>query len=34
MNLEKYKWKYRILLIYVDSYKNEEYLKIREEISR
>ena len=30
MNLDKYKWKYRILLIYVDSYKNEQYLKIRE----
>lgn len=30
MNLEKYKWKYRILLIYVDSYKNEQYLKIKE----
>lgn len=30
MNLDKYKWKYRILLIYVDSYKNEQYLKIKE----
>jgi hypothetical protein len=30
MNLDKYKWKYRILLIYIDSYKNEQYLKIKE----
>lgn len=31
MNLEKYKWNYRILLIYVDSYKNDKYLKIKED---
>ena len=31
MNLEKYKWNYRILLIYVESYKNEKYQKIKEE---
>jgi len=31
MNLEKYKWSYRILLIYIDSYKNEQYQKIKEE---
>lgn len=31
MNLEKYKWNYRILLIYIDSYKNDKYLKIKED---
>ena len=30
MNLDKYKWKYRILLIYTDSYKNNKYLKVKE----
>jgi hypothetical protein len=30
MNLDKYKWKYRILLIHVDSYKNEKYLNIKD----
>ena len=31
MNLEKYKWKYRILLIFVDSYKNTKYIKVKEQ---
>jgi len=31
MKLDKYKWKYRILLIHVDSYKNKKYLKIKDE---
>ena len=30
MNLQKYKWKYRILLIHIDSYKNNEYIKIKQ----
>jgi len=29
MNLNKYKWKYRILLIHTNSYKNEEYKKVK-----
>jgi hypothetical protein len=31
MNLEKYKWNYRILLIFIDSYKNEKYKNIKDE---
>ena len=29
MNLDKYKWKYRILLIHTNSYKNEDYKKVK-----
>ena len=34
MKLSKYKWKYRILLIFIDSYKNSKYLKIKEEYQK
>lgn len=31
MDSEKYMWKYRILLIYIDSYKNEKYQHVKKE---